>query len=180
MVPVDLLMAEHRLIERMVKLLNHALAKMQATGQANPKFIDIATDFFRVYTDICHHGKEERILFSELAGKPLLTEHRATMHQLIQEHEFMRRVVKELIDLKERYELGNHETLQGIERGISTLSTLYPKHIEKEEKHFFLPAMDYFSQEERNAMLKAFPQFDAKLIHELYNEKVIELEQAQE
>ncbi|HEY3374027.1 MAG TPA: hemerythrin domain-containing protein [Candidatus Aquicultor sp.] len=177
MMPIGPLMIEHRLIERMVNQLNAEIAIMQTTQQATPKFIDAATDFFRIYADFCHHGKEEHILFSELESKPLVSEHRAMLELLIQEHAFARRVVKELIAAKELYEQGNEGSVEDIERIMSVLSTFYPAHIEKEDKHFFIPSMEYFSQEERDEMLKAFWEFDRRLIHELYREKVMELEQ---
>jgi len=36
----------------------------------------------------------------------------------------------------------------------------YPKHIEKEDRHFFIPIMNYFTSEEKDALYKtpfAFP-----------------------
>ncbi len=179
MLPVDPLMAEHKLIERMIRQINRELARMQATRQANPKFIDVTTDFFRVYTDICHYGKEEHILFSELAAKPLLPEHRTIIGQLMKEHAFLRKVVKELINSKEQYEHGRQEALPDIERAMGIISTSYTKDIEEEEKHLFSPAMEYFSQKEQGDMLEAITQFDARIIHELYKEKVMQLEQGQ-
>jgi len=35
-----------------------------------------------------------------------------------------------------------------------TLLDFYPRHIEKEDKHFFIPCMEYFSEAEKEAMLK--------------------------
>jgi hemerythrin superfamily protein len=52
------------------------------------------------------------------------------------------------------------------------ITDLYPKHIEKEDRHFFLPCMEHFSVEERGAMLHEEWEFDKNLIHLLYAEKV--------
>ena len=177
MAPTGQLMSEHRLIERMVGLIQRELSRIQATKEAKPKFIEIAVDFFRVYTDFCHHGKEEHILFGELEAKPLSPEHRAMMEELIWEHAFVRGVVKELLGAKERYGRGSGEALADINRTMSILSTFYPAHIEKEDKHFFPLSMEYFSQNERGQMLEAFRKFDSSLIHELYKERVLQLEQ---
>jgi len=43
-------------------------------------------DFFRIYADRCHHGKEEDILFRELVKKPLSTEERNVLAELVDEH----------------------------------------------------------------------------------------------
>ena len=55
---------------------------------------------------------------------------------------------------------------------MSFLVNLYPKHIEKEDKHFFLPAMSFFDQKEKDAMLQEGFLFDQRLIHEKYKEVV--------
>ena len=52
----------------------------------DPAFIETAVDFIRTYAYLCHHGKEEDILFRDLAGKRLSDEHRKTMDELIAEH----------------------------------------------------------------------------------------------
>jgi hemerythrin-like domain-containing protein len=177
MMPIGPLMIEHRLIERMIKQLNEELSIIHTMHEVNPSFIAFASDFFRVYADICHHGKEEHILFGELREKDLPTELRAMMEELTQEHVFARTVVKELLEYNNRYERGDTEALPRIERTLDLLVSFYPMHIEKEDKHFFIPSMEYFTRSEQDHMLEAFNEFDRKLIHELYNEKVMEFEQ---
>jgi hemerythrin-like domain-containing protein len=53
----------------------------------------------------------------------------------------------------------------------------YPKHIEKEDKVFFPASRAYFSDEEDQAMLAEFLEFDRKMIHEKYQSVVETLEQ---
>jgi hemerythrin-like domain-containing protein len=45
---------------------------------------------------------------------------------------------------------------------------LYPHHIEKEDKQFFLPVLNYFSEEEQQNLLEQFYDFDRNMIHEKY------------
>ena len=63
MKPIGPLMWEHRLIERMVKLLKKELIKIKEIDKVDTNFILIVVDFFRTYADRTHHGKEEDILF---------------------------------------------------------------------------------------------------------------------
>jgi hemerythrin-like domain-containing protein len=49
-------------------------------------------------------------------------------------------------------------------------------HIEKEDKHFFIPCMIYFTQKEKDQMLEEGWEFDRKMIHEKYQNIVKELE----
>ena len=58
------------------------------------------------------------------------------------------------------------------------LAEFYPKHIEKEDKHFFIPCMNYFSKQEQEGMLNEFWEFDRRLVHEKYKEIVKEIEKA--
>ena len=63
------LMIEHRLIERMLKLVNKVLIKIEKQETVDPVFVDTVVDFIRTYADRTHHGKEEDILFRELKKK---------------------------------------------------------------------------------------------------------------
>jgi hemerythrin-like domain-containing protein len=63
------LMIEHRLIERMITLINQKLNQIETTNQVDPLFIDTIVDFIKIYADRTHHGKEEDILFRKLSDK---------------------------------------------------------------------------------------------------------------
>ena len=51
---------------------------------------------------------------------------------------------------------------------MAALVDFYPKHIEKEDRHFFMPVMDYFSQQERDLMLEEEHEFDRRFVHQKY------------
>lgn len=176
MLPIGPLMIEHRLIERMVVLLQKELQRVRQDGKPDTFFIEQAADFFRVYADRCHHGKEEDILFEGLSRKSLAPQDKQLMEELIKEHVFARQTVGLLVKAKDAYKDGRQEALSEIEAALAGLVGLYPKHIEKEDKRFFLPSMGYFSDAEKDAMLEAFGEFDRKLIHEKYEQAVEALE----
>ncbi|MFC1546440.1 hemerythrin domain-containing protein, partial [bacterium] len=81
--PIDPLINEHRLIERMIKLMSKKLNEIKEKNVVDVTFIDTAVDFIRTYADKCHHGKEEDILFRELAKKDLSIDHKKFMDELI-------------------------------------------------------------------------------------------------
>ena len=172
MKPRGPLMIEHRLIERMVKLLAAELENMTARTEADPYFIQSGIDFFRTYADRTHHGKEEDILFRQLEQKPLSSENEAMMNRLIREHVWAREAVGKLSDANERYLAGDSDVLSEMIYQLKKIVQFYPQHIEKEDKHFFLPVMDYFSEAEQQAMLDEFWEFDRKMIHEKYKKLV--------
>ncbi len=176
MKPIGPLMREHRLIERMVGLLNSEMERIEQTGKTEPDFITAAVDFFRTYADKTHHGKEEDILFRDLAKKQLTQELKTIMDELVAEHIYGRKTVGALLTAKESYAKGNNKSLEDIVVYMKELVEFYPAHIEKEDKHFFYPCQEYFSQPEQDAMLQEFWEFDRKLIHEKYLQVVKEME----
>ena len=176
MLPIGPLMIEHRLIERMIQAMSHALIEAESQRRINPRFIETATDFIRAYADRCHHGKEEDILFRELKKKKITKAHQMIMEELVEEHKRGRQVTAKLVEANARYREGDERPLSEIFECIRTLIGFYPKHIEKEDRNFFLPIMGYFSKEEKEAMLAEGFRFDADLLHEEYRKIVQEAE----
>ena len=173
MKPVGPLMVEHRLIERMIRALGRELTQIRESGDFDPVMVDTAVDFIRTYADRTHHGKEELILFRDLEARPLTDEHRRVMAELLQEHDQAREMVGSLVAAKERYQQHDPDALPEVAAIMEQLIHFYPIHIEKEDKQFFLPCMDYFTREELDAMLEEFREFDRTMIHEKYL-KVVE------
>jgi hemerythrin-like domain-containing protein len=173
MLPIGPLMIEHRLIERMIKVMRHKVLQAEERHQIDPRFIETSTDFIRAYADRCHHGKEEDILFRELKKKKIAAEHQTLMEELIEEHKRGRQVTARLVEANSRYMKGDERSLSEVLECIRTLIGFYPRHIEKEDKNFFLPVMKYFSKEEKEAMLREGYRFDANLLHEEH-QKIVE------
>ena len=160
MLPIGPLMIEHRLIERMIGVIKKQITGFERKKEINPEFVETAVDFIRTYADRCHHGKEEDILFRELSKKKLKDEHKRIMEELVEEHRWGRKTVRELVDAKEKYVSGEKDQLTKILDPMKALVEFYPKHIEKEDRHFFIPCMEYFSQQEKdflhNCVQKSF------------------------
>ena len=170
------LMIEHRLIERMIAIIQDILKRVESTKEIDPLFVDKAVDFIRIYADRTHHGKEEDILFRDLNSKNLSSEDRRVMNELIEEHVFGRKTTKTLDEANERYRNGDTSALERITACLNTLVDFYPTHIEKEDKVFFPSSRNYFSEEEDQAMQAEFWEFDRKMIHEKYKSVVEGLE----
>ncbi len=183
MQPIGPLMIEHRLIERMVTLMRRELERIRANILVDPEFafvdpvfIDTAVDFMRTYGDRCHHGKEEEILFAEVAKKQLPPDLKKILEELTQEHVMAREYTKELVKAKEDYLREEPEAVNQILFLLDKLTNMYPKHIIKEDQHFFVSCMSLFTQEEKDAMLAKMWEFDRRLIHEKYETTVVAIE----
>jgi len=166
--PAGPLMAEHRVIERMLTVLERQLVVIAETGRVDPVIIDTATDFIRTYADRCHHGKEEDILFRRLADKPLDDALARVMQGLIDDHVRGRSMTRGLIEANDRYRHGDTSALSAIESCVRDLVEFYPVHIATEDRSFFKPCLEYFTDLEKAKMLADFEEFDRALIHEKY------------
>ena len=176
MLPIGPLMIEHRLIERAVPLMKKELKRIDMENSADCDFILSIVDFFRTYADMCHHGKEEDILFKALKKKDLKPEHKKILDELLNEHVFARETVGKLIKARMKYLKGSKNAISDIKDQLNKLIDLYPKHIEKEDQRFFIPVMDYFKPDEKDKMLDDMRLFDMKLIHEKYGGIIKNLE----
>ncbi|MEN6335931.1 MAG: hemerythrin domain-containing protein [Phycisphaerales bacterium] len=176
MKPAGPLMIEHRLIERMLRLLERELDNMKSAAEADAELILAGVDFFRTYADRTHHGKEEDILFAALRDKAMSDDEREMMRRLTQEHVWARQAVGKLASATDRYRKGDAAAVHTMIYELGKIVQFYPEHIAKEDKHFFIPVMDYFTPAEQQAMLERFWEFDRAMIHEKYRNVVEEQE----
>ena len=170
-------MIEHRVIGRMIRIVKLKTQEIKRTNEPDQAFIEALIDFIRTYVDQNHHGKEEDILFRDLKKKKISTEHKKIMNELLREHFVGRQTTSQLEAAKNHYYNGKKEELSVILEKMGSLATLYPRHIEKEDKHFFQPVMSYFSSEELAKMLEEEHTFDRKMIHRKYSQVVRNLEE---
>lgn len=176
MKPIGQLMTEHRLIEKMLVVLEKQVSKAEAAKNVEPVFIDTVVDFIRTYADKTHHAKEEEILFRDIAKKALSREVRTILHELIDEHNYARKTVRELIEAKESYRREGGDSLATVLEKLKALVIFYRGHIDKEDNVFFPACLEYLSTEEEYVMLHEFWESDRKMIHEKYTSVVMQLE----
>jgi hemerythrin-like domain-containing protein len=168
MTPIGVLTVEHLFIGRMINLMHGELEKISQGKKPDLLFIDGAIDFAKTYSDACHHGKEENILFQKLAMKRLTPEHKKLMDELVLEHIQNRKIVTNLEMARESYVKGDPDAINPILTICKSLVEFYPDHMEREEKNFFPASMEYFSKKEQGEMVKKFWEFDKDLLLEKY------------
>ncbi len=156
-------MREHRTIEKMVERLRNAVNSIES-GKVDVDFFELSIDFLHSYADERHHGKEENILFRELTKKPMSDELIKIMNELKAEHLIARMCVSALREWKARYVRGDMNASSSIASNVRQLVQLYPRHIEKEDKRFFYPVLNYLSTQEQKEMLIEFYDFDKKTV----------------
>jgi len=169
-------MIEHRLIERMIQIVKELLSTIQVEKKEDPARVKKIIHFIRAYADLCHHGKEEGILFRELRRKAISPEHKRMIDELVEDHRLGRKLTTSLVEANRRYQKGDTAALSDIVVALRSLVEFYPLHIEKEDKHFFIPVMGYFSPEEKEAMIREGYESDSRFLHEEFTDMVKGLE----
>ena len=176
MQPIESLMTEHRLIERMLTLVEREAARMEAGADPDLVFLDMTADFLHTYVDRCHHGKEEGVLFKALRGKPLAEADRRMLDELQEEHVASRRYLGRLIAGRQGWAGGNRQTAPDILAALREIGGMYTRHIAKEDERFFPRVMEYFTGDEQQDMLREGYEIDRKMIHVKYRAMMETLE----
>ena len=176
MMPIGALMVEHRWIERVIEDVRLRLGEQSSRSPIDSGYVNKVIDFLRIYAERCHYGKEEDILFRDLAEKNLEPPLRDMMGQLVADHAWARAATGRLDAANASLAAGHRASLEEVRRLLGDLAAFYPEHMQREDKVFFRPAMTHLSEDEQAGMLEAFMKFDAALIHEKYRQVVHDLE----
>ena len=156
---LETLAAEHSAVLAVLAELERA-ATAAADGARVPA--DVFTDvreFFAVFVDRCHHGKEETELFPRLehgSAGPLV-------RRLEQEHEQGRRLAAEYAATVDAYVPGDAESGARLERAALAYGDLLREHIATETGELF-PAVEEALDADDEALVEAFERLEVERI----------------
>jgi len=136
----DILMEEHRVIEKVLDSLETAANRLSA-GQTIPMdFFLKAADFIKNFADGCHHKKEEGILFVALEANGMPRD-MGPVGMMLDEHEEGRRLTRAMREGAERVQAGDATAMSQIIQNALAYVTLLRQHIQKED-HILFPMAD--------------------------------------
>ena len=162
------LVEEHRLILRMISLVEQNTARMEQGRFRDWQFFLDAVDFIRNYADRFHHAKEEDVLFVALVanGMPAKQSPIEAMHL---EHEQGRAHVRALAAAAQKTLAGEAGLVPVIAAHARGYALLLRGHIDKEDQILYPLAERILPEELRPGMLAAYaaaaartPQLEAK------------------
>jgi len=177
--PTEILKGEHRIIERMLTILNIACGKLEKGEEVSPEIFEMAVDFIRTFADRCHHGKEEDTLFPLMEERGIPREAGPTSVMRM-EHERGRRFVSALAEAVERYKRGDEGAKKAIIENARGYTGLLAQHIPKEDNILYPLANKILDQKAQEELLIEFEKFERIRIgegkHHEYVHLVDELE----
>jgi len=171
----DVLKQDHRIIERVLAVVERLARNPQALLEDWQK----AIDFIRGFADRCHHLKEEKILFPALEKHGIPREG-GPIGMMLVEHEEGRSYVREMMEAL-AHEGGDSEVRRTIlGQNARAYLRLLREHIRKEDEVLFQMADEALSPEEQKELAQEFEKHEAEEIgagvHEKYLKIAEELE----
>lgn len=128
----QVMVEEHRLILRMVALVQHNAARVDQGSFEDWGFFLEAGDFIRSYADRFHHAKEEDVLFVELVANGM-PEKRSPIEAMLIEHDLGRGFVGAMEAAATAALAGDDSQIGAILTNGRSWARLLTDHIHKED-----------------------------------------------
>ncbi len=138
---VEILMEEHRIIERVLSSLESFVAGLDENDPASrPALADFGR-FFREFADRCHHAKEEDLLFAEMVGHGFPRD-RGPIAVMLSDHAEGRRHVAALVAAGEGHGPLSANEIADVRRQALAYTPLLRSHIQKEDQVLYPMALN--------------------------------------
>jgi len=155
MVATEALKKDHRLIEKMLDILQKTAKKLDQGGDAPAEALKNVSVFIKTFADNYHHGKEEELLFKAMEEKGFPREGGPIGVMLI-EHDEGRGYSHALAESIEKYSAGDNSAKKAIAENARNYSDLLSQHIPKEDGILYMMADNILSESFQEELLKKF------------------------
>jgi hemerythrin-like domain-containing protein len=176
----DVLKDEHRGVERMLSIVEAATRRLEAGSDVPADLYLSAVDFFRGFTDGCHHAKEEEKLFPTLEQRGIPRDG-GPIGMMLAEHEQGRAYVRAMAEAAGRYSKGDTSARAALIENGRGYVRLLRQHIAKEDGVLFPMADRALSSAEQDRLFEEFQVIERERTgageHERYHHVLDELEQ---
>ena len=158
--PLAILAEEHALILRAVELLERGLARLEAGTSMGGPFFAALVEFFHVFADRYHHGKEEGILFPFMVVEMDYPQQSGPVAVLSSDHVAGRAHVRAMADAAARLEAEPAVASELLEHG-QAYAVLLRAHIDREDHKVFPTVEDFLGSDECAGLCAAFARFES-------------------
>ena len=172
--PTDILMDEHRVIEQVLNSLEQMIDRAAKSGRLEEEPAREAIEFFRMFADHCHHGKEEAQLFPLMEARGFAGGC-GPVAVMLREHELGRMYVKGMEAVIERAAAGDADALEWFTEHGQSYIRLLREHIQKEDRCLFPSANRAFDEQDQQRLLAAFEKVETEEMGEGTHEKYLDL-----
>ena len=163
MTAIEELKAEHQAVLMAIRILDQIISKLKVGQALELRHLDQILEFFQVFVDKCHHGKEETVLFPALEEAGIQGEG-GPIGVMLYEHERGRSFVQGLQIGVEDYRVGKVDALAEIIENARNYGRLLVAHIEKENNVLYVMAERVLSADKMAEMTKSFLRIEELVI----------------
>lgn len=178
--PIDELKMEHRAVKMTLRVLETICRRMEQPSETiEVRHIEQLLEFFSVFVDQCHHGKEEELLFPALEALGVRREG-GPIGVLLEEHELGRECVRKMKKSLEERLAGQSAWGTGFIVEARGYIQLLDQHIQKEDNVLFPLAEKQIPKAEQVRLAGGFERIEVEKIgvgrHEEFHKMLDHLE----
>ena len=175
----QILMDEHRGIERMLSIVEQAAGRVERGEPVPPGLFVDAAECFRNFADRCHHAKEEKHLFATAAERGIPVEG-GPIGVMLAQHDQGRAFVRTIRGEGERYAAGSLQDPRRLIEAVRGYVNLLRAHILKEDHMLYPMANRVLTSEDQATLARAFERVEREEMgegeHERYHTMIEEME----
>jgi hemerythrin-like domain-containing protein len=177
--PIEELKTEHRAVEASLRILENLCGKIERQGKIpEPAHADQLLEFFTVFVDTCHHGKEEALLFPALEAQGVPRQG-GPIGVMLAEHATGRNHIQGMRRALADYKGGRQAAGSDFARHARGYAELLRQHIAKEDNVLFRVADQQLSAEAKNTLAEGFERIEKEKVgagrHEAFHRMLDEL-----
>jgi hemerythrin-like domain-containing protein len=164
MQPIKDLKIEHDAVQVTLRILDKICQRIEMSGnELDIRHMDQLLDFFKVFVDQCHHGKEEELLFPAL--ETIGVSHKGgPIEVMLYEHQQGREYVRTMADAIDQFKKGDWTAADKFVKTAREYINLLNQHIYKENNVLFPLAEKHLSKEELARLSEGFELIETKKI----------------
>ncbi len=180
MKPMDELRMEHEAVKLTLRVLEKICLKLeQPQASVDPAHVDQLLEFFVVFVDKCHHGKEEELLFPALEAIGVRRDG-GPIGVMLMEHQQGREFVRKMKEAFAEYKTGKPAAAVPFIQAARGYTALLEQHILKENNVLFPLAEKQLPEAKQSELAKGFEAIEVEKIgvgkHEEFHRMLENLE----
>jgi hemerythrin-like domain-containing protein len=180
MKPIQDLINEHEAVKLTLKILDIICNEIeQSENISNTEHLDQLIEFFTVFVDKCHHGKEEELLFPALEEIGVQRDG-GPIGVMLSEHQQGRKYVLKMKEALLRYNEGDSAAAAKLAKNARAYIALLRQHIDKENNVLFPIGDSRLSEGKKEELWEGFETIEKQKIgvgkHEEFHNMIEQLE----
>jgi hemerythrin-like domain-containing protein len=180
MQPIKDLKMEHDAVQMTLRILDKICQRIEKSGEIlDIQHLDQLLEFFKIFADKCHHGKEEDLLFPALENVGVSREG-GPIEVLLHEHQQGREYVQNMNAALVQYKKGGRTAVDEFVKNAKGYINLLNQHIDKENSVLFPLAETHLSEQEQAKLWEGFELIETQKIgagkHDEFHEMLENLE----